>query len=92
MNGYRRKKKLHQEGLNVYEEDLQTRLTACGLTPRQQQVVELVMRGLSNREIAAQLCIEEYTVKVHMRDIFYRLNVHRRTALIAKILQLTYPQ
>ncbi len=91
MNGYRRRKKSHQEGLSSYEEDLHGRLAECGLTPRQQNVVELVMRGLSNREIATQLLIEEYTVKVHMRDIFYRLNVHRRTALVAKILQLTYP-
>jgi DNA-binding NarL/FixJ family response regulator len=67
---------------------LRARLTSCGLTQRQQEVTELLMRGLSNREIAEQLLIEEYTVKVHLRDIFQRMNVHRRTALVAKILQL----
>ena len=85
----RQKKKPGHQSLSFYEEDLQVRLATCGLTPRQQQVVVLVMRGLSNREIAAQLLIEEYTVKVHMRDIFYRLKIQRRTALMAKIFQLT---
>ena len=86
----RQKKKPGHQSLSFYEEDLQVRLTTCGLTPRQQQVVELVIRGLSNREIASELYIEEYTVKVHLRDIFYRLNIHRRTALLAKIFQLTH--
>ncbi len=87
MNGHR-KKTPAESRLALYEHDLHARLAACGLTQRQQEVVELVMWGLSNREIAAHLMIEEYTVKVHLRDIFLKLNVHRRTALMAKILQL----
>lgn len=90
MNGHHRKKKSGREGQSFFEEDIHARLGAVGLTPRQQKVVELVMRGMSNREIAAQLLIEEYTVKVHLRDIFHRLNVHRRTAIIAKVLQLSH--
>ena len=89
MNERRQRKKPGHQTLSLYEEDLHARLATCGLTSRQQQVVVLVMRGLSNREIAAQLLIEEYTVKVHMRDIFYRLKIQRRTALMAKIFQLT---
>jgi DNA-binding NarL/FixJ family response regulator len=69
--------------------DIRARLTKCGLTPRQQQVVELAMRGLSNRQISAELRIEEQTVKAHLRDIFYRLKIQRRTSLMLKILQLT---
>ena len=92
MNGHSRKSRSGRGGGSFFEDDLESRLTSCGLTPRQQEVVELVMRGLSNRQIATQLFIEEYTVKVHMRDIFYRLNVHSRTALTAKILQLAYHQ
>lgn len=82
------KQKLEKQEYVPSEHILRTRLTSCGLTQRQQEVTELLMRGLSNREIAEQLLIEEYTVKVHLRDIFQRMNVHRRTALVAKILQL----
>ncbi len=90
MNECRQKRKLGHQSLSFYEADLHARLATCGLTPRQQQVVVLVMRGLSNREIATKLLIEEYTVKVHLRDIFYRLKIHRRTALLTKIFQLTH--
>lgn len=87
MNGQR--KKPSDSKPMTHENHLHVRLSECGLTQRQKEVVELVMWGMSNRQIAEQLLIEEYTVKVHLRDIFQRLNVHRRTALMAKILQLT---
>ena len=88
MSGRRRRRETGRQSLGFYEKDLRARLTMCGLTPRQQQVVELVLRGLSNREIAAQLRIEEYTVKVHMRDVFSRLKIQRRTSLMLKVFQL----
>ena len=87
MTELRKKRETGQRGLDLYQNDIRARLTKCGLTPRQQQVVELVLRGLSNREIAAELRIEEYTVKVHLRDIFYRLKIQRRTSLIMKVFQ-----
>lgn len=78
-----------KSALALYEQDLQERLDMCGLTERQQEVVKLVIWGLSNREIAEKLSIEEYTVKVHLRDIFQRLNIHCRTALMTKIFQFS---
>lgn len=76
----------------LYEHAFQERLATCGLTQRQQEVVELVIGGFTNREVAERLLIEEYTVKGHLRDIFERLNIHRRTALMTKILELTPPR
>ncbi|MEO6225389.1 MAG: response regulator transcription factor [Sphingomicrobium sp.] len=56
---------------------------ACGpsLTARERQLVELVRRGLRNREIAAELGVTEGTVKVYLHAIFDRLGVASRTEL-----------
>lgn len=55
-----------------------------GLTDRQAQVLALIVRGLSNRDIADQLCLSEGTVKVHLTAIYKALDVTSRTqALIA---------
>ncbi|MGC8834588.1 MAG: response regulator [Armatimonadota bacterium] len=58
------------------------------LTPREKEVLDLVAKGASNKEIAHQLCIEEKTVKNHMSNIFAKLHVNDRTqALIVAIRQ-----
>jgi len=55
-----------------------------GLTERQTQVLALMVRGLSNREIAARLGLSEGTVKIHATAIFKALGVSSRTqALVA---------
>jgi DNA-binding NarL/FixJ family response regulator len=54
---------------------------ALGLTPRQQVVALLVADGLSNKEIAQQLEVNEGTVKAHLSAIFERARVHNRTSL-----------
>lgn len=55
-----------------------------GLTERQAQVLALLTRGLSNREIAAQLDLAEGTVKIHVTAILKALGVASRTqALVA---------
>lgn len=55
-----------------------------GLTDRQGQVLALMVRGLSNRDIADQLDLSEGTVKIHVTAIFKALGVTSRTqALVA---------
>ena len=49
------------------------------LTAREREVLELVERGLSNKEIAQTLSIELATVKNHVHNLFEKLNVHRRS-------------
>jgi DNA-binding NarL/FixJ family response regulator len=53
------------------------------LTTREQDVLTLVARGRSNKEIASALTITETTVKSHLRSVFAKLRVFSRTEAIA---------
>lgn len=60
------------------------RPSEIGLTDRQAQVLALMVRGLSNRDIAQQLDLSEGTVKIHATAVFKALGVSSRTqALVA---------
>ncbi|MGX1323426.1 DNA-binding NarL/FixJ family response regulator [Bradyrhizobium sp. USDA 377] len=51
------------------------------LTHRERQIVRLVSEGLSNKEIARQLDVSHGTVKVHLYNIFQKLEITNRTVL-----------
>jgi DNA-binding NarL/FixJ family response regulator len=52
--------------------------TVGALTSRELEVAELIEQGMSNKEIAAQLCIAVTTVKNHVHSILEKLKVQRR--------------
>jgi DNA-binding CsgD family transcriptional regulator/tetratricopeptide (TPR) repeat protein len=56
---------------------------AGGLSPREVEILRLVAKGRSNREIASELVISERTVARHMSNIFNKLEVPSRTAASA---------
>jgi DNA-binding NarL/FixJ family response regulator len=65
---------------------VQHNLERYALSPRECEVVMLVLYGYSNRRIADQLFLTEYTVEDHFKRVFAKLGVRSRTALAAKIL------
>lgn len=57
------------------------------LTAREQEVLQLILSGKSNREIAETLYISENTVKTHIRNIFSKYDVSSRVELISTLLK-----
>jgi two-component system, NarL family, nitrate/nitrite response regulator NarL len=57
------------------------------LTPREIEVLEIVARGATNKEIAAALSITENTVKIHLRNILEKLHLQNRTQATAYAIQ-----
>jgi DNA-binding NarL/FixJ family response regulator len=52
------------------------------LTPREAEVLALIARGLSNREIAAELYVSEATVKTHINHVFSKINARDRAQAV----------
>jgi two-component system, NarL family, nitrate/nitrite response regulator NarL len=53
------------------------------LTDRERQIMRLVSEGLSNKEIGRRLNIADGTIKVHLHNIFQKLEISNRTVLAA---------
>lgn len=60
-------------------------VVAYGLSPREEEVVKLVVRGLSNREISDSLFISENTVQRHLSNIFEKVGVRSRNSLLQRL-------
>jgi DNA-binding CsgD family transcriptional regulator len=83
-------------GARPMAERCKREITACGLgpakrrperavslTPQEESVRELVARGMSNRQVAAQLILSVKTVEVHLTRIYMKLGISSRSELIA---------
>jgi DNA-binding NarL/FixJ family response regulator len=58
------------------------------LTPRQRQIAALIVEGLSNKQIARRLLIEQATVKNHVHTILVKLGVTRRDQVARRLASL----
>lgn len=54
------------------------------LSAREREVLDLVICGLSNKEIVDRLCITLESVRWHLRNIYQKLHVHSRTEVLVK--------
>jgi DNA-binding NarL/FixJ family response regulator len=55
------------------------------LTPRQWQVAALVAYGLCNKDVARALAVSEGTIKIHLHNIYRKLNINNRTVLCSLV-------
>lgn len=58
------------------------------LTGRETELLALIAKGLSNKEIADRLFVSENTVKKHLNNVYTKLDVTRRTQAILKAKQI----
>jgi two-component system NarL family response regulator len=83
-------RKVHS-GLRVIPQSVSKRLAerppCSNLSAREQQVLELIVKGRSNKDIGDALGISEATVKWHVNSILSRLNVSDRTQAAVAALQ-----
>ncbi|MGD0228947.1 MAG: response regulator transcription factor [Syntrophorhabdales bacterium] len=60
-----------------------------GVTEREREIIDLVCRGCTNREIAASLSLSEHTIKAHLNRIFRKCNATSRSKLITLMMRQT---
>ena len=84
INGYIARKML----------DLFSRLTptpppeqSYGLTPREHEILQLLVDGLTMRQIASRLNVSYHTVDTHIRHLYDKLHVRSRTGAVTKAIQ-----
>ncbi len=58
-----------------------------GLSVREKEVLELMVRGLIKKEIAEKLSLSYHTVDTHLRNIYHKLHVNSRTGAVAKAVK-----
>jgi DNA-binding CsgD family transcriptional regulator len=60
---------------------------SASLSPREQEIARLIIRGLPNKTIASVLDISPWTVGTYIKRIFAKLNVNTRAEMVAKLLR-----
>ena len=67
------------------EEVARLNVASYGLTPREEEIVKLVARGLSTRQISGTLFISEHTVNNHLRSVFEKAGVNSRREMVQRL-------
>jgi DNA-binding CsgD family transcriptional regulator len=79
-------KELNETGTGLFNERLERLMPAYYLTERELEIASNIYEGLRNLDIADKLFISEITVKKHVQNIFDKMGVGSRSALIYKIM------
>ena len=77
-----------QGGAATREQQILKRLR--DLTPQQLAVLEMIRRGLQNKQIAYELKLAETTVKAHVSEILRKLNVYTRTNAVIEVAKVDF--
>jgi DNA-binding NarL/FixJ family response regulator len=77
--------RLAGEGRRRSAEDVVATLARAPLTPRERDVVQLLISGASTRDIAQRTTLTVATVNTYLKRIFSKLGVHSRVELVARM-------
>lgn len=61
-------------------------------TNREQEIIDLLILGFNNKEIAEKLKITTHTAKAHVSSIYHKLNVSGRVQAVVKYLEILHLQ
>lgn len=76
--------KLRDSQFSVKQSEIQSDTQDYALTDRERQVLYLISRSYSNKEIGKSLYISDHTVSVHRRNLMKKLGAHNAAGLISK--------
>jgi DNA-binding NarL/FixJ family response regulator len=71
--------------ISYFREQAKAATEVEALTEREREVLELVMHGLSNKEISDRLNVTMAAVRWHLKHIYQKLHVHSRTEAVLKV-------
>lgn len=60
------------------------------LTSREEQIANLLVKGMSNKEIADELFISVHTVKANLENIYFKFEIHNRVQLAIYLVKNNY--
>jgi len=78
--------------IGQFRDHAETASTVENLTPRETEVLEFVMHGLANKEIADRMGVTVAAVKFHLQHIYEKLHVHSRTEAVIKFKDHQKPE
>lgn len=61
-----------------------SQISKLGISKREYEILQLIDEGLSNQQIAEKLFVSENTIKKHISNLFFKMDVERRTEAIKK--------
>jgi len=72
--------------LEMFRQHLPPPKADYNLTPREMEVLELLIQGFDNKMIAEKLFLSTFTIRAHIRNIYDKLHVHSKSQAVAKAL------
>ena len=78
--------------IGQFQAHAETASTVNNLTPRETEVLQFVMHGLANKEIADRMGVSVAAVKFHLQHIYEKLHVHSRTEAVLKFKEHHKPE
>ena len=70
------------------EKTINKNVNIDALTSKEKEVLGLLAKGASNKEIADKLCVQDVTVKTHLNSIFKKMKVSNRTQAVLLAMQI----